>query len=107
MCIARPVHIFNADGFDKTVVSPLPHPPLAVVVDGVQGADDGAPHPQSYECKVQHLAPHVHVVAEQHQVAEARHDEGQQGAAAGTHQGHQLAKVWHLYHYNTGNRHQA
>ena len=49
----------------------------------------------------------VRVVSEEDEVHEGGHDEGQQGAAAGTHQGHQLAKVWHLYHYNTGNRHQA
>jgi len=66
------------------------------VDDGVGGSDYGAQGPEDDEGVVENFTPCVHFVPEEDQVAEGGHDEGEEGAAGGPHQSHQLTKVRNL-----------
>lgn len=49
----------------------------------------------------------MYTLSEDHPVEEARKNEGQEGAAAGSHQSHESGEVWNGQHNQTRNDDQA
>ena len=74
----------------------------AAIDSSVVSSNKSSRHSQDQKGVVQHLGGVVRLSPEEDEVHQGRHDEGQEGAAAGPDQGHRLTKVGNSDYYQSG-----